>query len=606
MSNQTFPARKSRRWPLLILLSALVLCLIALNASRLKALFIKPEVAARLTLIDASDPFPIQNPPTQTVDTKFVDVAKAAGLDYKWNAVRPMTIFESVGHGCAFLDVNNDGNLDVLLVGPKLALYLGDGKGHFRDVTKQYGLDQFTDTYSGCCVGDYDNDGWDDIYISGWHTGLLLHNEKGERFTDVTKEAGLVPQRWGTSCAFSDLDNDGFLDLVIANYVDFDPKVKSFCHRNDLTDSIPCGPLDYLPIAPTIYHNVALMHTLPKNSRGFVDVSSIWQVTANGGGLGVSCADYDGSGHPSIAIANDLRYGDLLHFNPTPVQSPSKEYQADRQVITNIASMIGVSAGFAGRPHAGMGIDWGDVDNNGRLDFFVTTFQGEPRSLYMDMGNGAFSDMAMQTGAMDVCMRYLAFGVKFIDVDNDGRLDLLIANGHVNDKVQRYEPKSRFRQPVQLLRNVEGHPLLRFDDISQQAGMRDIPFIVGRGLAIGDFDNDGRMDALVVDNEGTPLLLHNESTRVGHWVECKLIGTKSNHDAIGAMVTFMVGGQSLLRRCSADGSFESSSDLRVHVGLGDEQRVDISVKWPSGAVNEYKGVEADHIVTLQEGDDRPR
>ena len=601
MSNQTFPARKSRRWPLLILLSALVLCLIALNASRLKALFIKPEVAARFIPVNASDPFPIQIPPTQAVDTKFVDVAKAAGLDYKWKAVRPMTIFESVGHGCAFLDVNNDGNLDVLLVGPKLALYLGDGKGHFRDVTKQYGLDQFKDTYSGCCVGDYDNDGWDDIYISGWHTGLLLHNEKGERFTDVTKAAGLAPQRWGTSCAFSDLDNDGFLDLVIANYVDFDPKVKLFCHRPDSKDNIPCGPLDYLPVAPTIYHNIAPKNT-SSGGRSFEDTTVAWKVTASGGGLALACADYDGSGHPSIAIANDLRPGDLLHFDTTKAQGS----KPSEPRFSNIGTLIGVSSGMGGRPHAGMGVDWGDVNGDGRLDMIIATFQNEPRSLYIAQGNGLFFDMAQQTGVLNACMHYLTFGVKFIDVDNDGRLDIMLANGQIQDLIQKYEPNSRFRQPVQVLHNIEGNPMPRFEDISQQAGLRDMRFIIGRGLAIGDFDNDGKMDALVVDNEGAPLLLHNESKQVGHWLECKLVGTKSNRDGIGAMVTFTAGSQSLMRQCRADGSFESSSDMRVHAGLGNEERTDITVKWPSGVVNKYTNVEADHIVTLQEGDDRTR
>ncbi len=602
MSNQTLPARKPRRLvPLFITLAALALGLIALNSARLMELFSKPQAVVRVTPVDASDPFPIQIPPTQTTDTKFVDVAKSAGLDYKWKAVRPMTIFESVGHGCAFLDVNSDGNLDILLVGPKLALYLGDGKGHFRDVTKQYGLDRFADVYSGCCVGDYDNDGWVDIYISGWHTGLLLHNEKGERFTDVTKAAGLLPQRWGTSCAFADMDGDGYLDLVIANYVDFDPKVKSFCHRPDSPDNIPCGPLDYLPVAPTIYHNIASKKALD-TARSFEDVTAAWKVTASGGGLALACADYDGSGHPSIAIANDLRYGDLLHFDNTAGSGG----KPGKLRMSNLAGMIGVSASMAGNPHAGMGVDWGDVNGDGRLDMIIATFQNEPRSLYIDRGNGVFFDMAQQTGVLNACMHYLAFGVKFIDVDNDGRLDIMLANGQIQDMIRKYEPNSRFRQPVQLLHNIEGNPILRMEDISQQAGLRDMPFIIGRGLAIGDFDNDGKMDALVFDNEGAPLLLHNESKRVGHWLECKLVGVKSNRDAIGAMVTFTTGSQSLVRQCSAGGSFESSSDLRVHVGLGDEQRADISVKWPSGAVNKYLNVDADHIVTLQEGEDRPR
>lgn len=507
----------------------------------------------------------------------FEDVAKTAGLNYQWKYKRPMTIWESTGKGCAFLDYNNDGNLDILLVGPTLALYQGDGKGHFVDVTKQTGLDKFTGRYDGCCVGDYDNDGFPDIYISGFYTGTLLHNEKGVSFTDATKSAGLNPQYWGSSAAFVDLDGDGYLDLVIANYVYFDEKAKPYCEKDGIQMS--CGPLDYVGVMATAYHNL--------KNRTFEDVTWSWRFTTTGAGLGLACADYDNTGRPSLAFANDLRLGDMLHQEPGGV------------TYRNIGMAVGVGGAPTGGAHAGMGIDWGDYNNDGKLDLFVSTFQHESRSLYENTKEGIFKDVAPSTGITQACLDYLAFGVKFIDVDNDGWLDLLIANGHVQDSIAHFDKKATFLQHVQLLHN-DCNTSPHFTDLSTQAGLASIRPIMGRGLAIGDFDNDGRMDALVVDCDGAPLLLHNVSASAGHWLLCKLIGTKSNRDAIGALVTFETKGRKLLRQCSPGGSFLSSSDLRVHVGLGSATQTNIRIKWPSGNVDTYKNVPADQIITLRE------
>ena len=516
----------------------------------------------------------VSQPPSGPI--RFVEIASTAGLDYRWKlAKHPTDILDGVGQGCAFLDINNDGNLDVLFVGPHPALFLGDGKGHFTNVTHAYGLDTLHGQFCGCCVGDYDNDGYDDIYLSGYRAGVLLHNVGGKHLVDVTQQMGLLCQRWGTSCAFVDVDGDGRLDLFVGNYVDFDPKIKPNCIRGGI--ELTCGPRDFNPLPPMLFHN---------EGKRFVDVTSAWKVASYGGSLGVACADYDNSGHDTIAVANDLRYGDLLHWDSS-------------KSLSNWSAQAGVAGTMSGNPHAGMGIDWGDFDNDGRLDLVVTTFQNEPRSLYHNNGDGTFFDVAMMAGMENIYKDHLAFGVKFIDVDNDGWLDIMIANGHVQDNIAKFEPTSKFHQSLQLLHNsAEVHPHMR--NISQEAGLEALPPIMGRGLAIGDFDNDGRMDALVSDADGTPQLLHNQSTPTGHWLLCRLVGTKSNRDGYGALLTFTVGGRKLLRRCGADGSYLSSSDKRVHVGLGQATHAEVSVHWPSGKVNVFKNLPADHILILTE------
>ena len=556
---KTKPSSPPYKW-LLPILFCLILVVVRLR---------RPVVAT-----DAR-PAPTVAPPHSA---HFVDVAREAGLKYRWQLRKhPTDILDGVGQGCAFLDINNDGNLDVLLVGPHPALFLGDGHGHFTDATRAYGLDKITGQFCGCCVGDYDNDGYDDIYLSGYRTGALLHNVGGKRLEDVSVQMGVLKQRWGTSCAFVDVDGDGRLDLFVGNYVDFDPKIKPYCVRGGKV--LTCGPRDYLPIAPSLFHN---------EGTRFVDVSSRWRMGSYGGTLGVACADYDGSGHDSIADANDQRYGDLLHWDT-----------GQSKGLSNWSMQTGVVGTAHGGVHAGMGIDWGDFDNDGHLDLLITTFQNELRSLYHNNGDGTFQDVALMCGLETIYKDHLAFGVKFVDVNNDGWLDILIANGHVQDNIAEFEPETKFRQSIQLLINsTEPHPYLR--DASNESGLEALPPIVGRGLATGDFDNDGSMDALVTDIDGVPQLLHNVSAQNGHWLLCKLIGTKSNRNGYGALLTFDLGDRKLLRRCGADGSYLSSSDKRVHVGLGQATHADVSIHWPSGTISVYKNLAADQIVTLTE------
>jgi enediyne biosynthesis protein E4 len=299
--------------------------------------------------------------------------------------------------------------------------------------------------------------------------------------------------------------------------------------------------------------------------------------------LGVAAADFDGSGRQSLAIANDEMPGDLL--------------QNVGGTFRNTASEVGTSHDSDGNVHGGMGTDWGDYDNDGEIDLAVATFQQEPKNIYRSDG-GAFTDQSTRLGLTEKTLRYIAFGIKWFDADNDGWLDLMIANGHVQDNIAEVDPTLSYKQPTQLFRNREGK---RLEDISQSANAAlGIP-IVGRGLAVGDYDNDGKMDALVVDSEGKPLLLHNVSPSAGHWLTLKLVGTQTNRNGLGARVTIKAGSRTLVRHCASDGSYMSASDSRVHFGLSEHNSpVEVTIRWAGGKAQTYPNVPIDQVVTLTE------
>ncbi len=532
-----------------------------------------------------SAPAPV--PPAASVGPHFVDVAAAAGLNYRWEIAgkRPLNILQTIGNGCAFLDYNGDGNLDILLVGPKTALYRGDGKGHFIDVSRETGLSKLSGQFLGCAVGDYDNDGYPDIYLSGYRTGVLLHNDHGKAFSDVTRSAGLQPQPWGTSCAWAEtVPGSGRLDLYVANYARFDTgkSIPQLCESRGILTS--CGPRFYNPLHGAFYRNLG--------SGRFVRADQALAVPkTQGRGLGLGFAPLDASGRPSLAIANDEMPGDLL--------TPAGAEKAAKYVNQGVSSGVGMDRD--GNIHGGMGMDWGDYDNDGRFDLFVSTFQGEAKSLYHNDGHSLFTDSTYVAALAEATMPHVAFGCKLFDYDNDGALDLIVANGHVQDNIHAIDSNAAYRQATQLFHNRNNRPAT-FENVSLTAGKDLQRPIVGRGVAIGDFDNDGRVDVLVVDSEGAPLLLHNETTGTGHWLGVKLVGTRSNRSGIGAVVTATVGGNQRVRLCHADGSYLSSSDLRVHFGLGGDSRAAVlTVRWPSGKTDLFKDVAGDRYITLREG-----
>ena len=523
-------------------------------------------------------------PPPSASPGLFADVTKQAGIDYQWvvEGKRPFTILQTIGNGAAFLDYNGDGNLDILLVGPKIALYRGDGKGHFTDVTKETGLDTLKGHFLGCATGDYDNDGFTDLYLSAYRGGTLLHNEGGKSFRDVTTAAGIPSQPWATSCSFVDIDNDGKLDLYIGNYAVFGPDTMQLCDHGGIKSS--CGPRQYATLDGVLFHN--------EGNGKFRDVTKAWQLTGknkpNGRALGVAAADFDGSGKQSIAIANDEMNGDLLH-------NVGGKFK-------NIGPESAVATDSDGNVHGGMGLDWGDYDNDGKLDLVVATFQHEAKCVYHNEGDRLFLERSAALGIASKTVPFVAFGTKFFDFDNDGWLDILFANGHVQDNIEQIE-KAKYRQLPQLFRNKEGKG---FEEVSAQGGSGFQKPIVGRGLAVGDYDNDGKEDVLFVDSEGSPLLLHNETPNAGHWLSLNLVGTKSNREGIGALVTMDTGERKLLRRCATDGSYLSASDKRVHFGLGKATSiVSITVHWPDGHRDLYKNIKIDALITLKEGGKAP-
>jgi hypothetical protein len=514
-------------------------------------------------------------------DIAFVDVAEAAGLKYRWEIAgkRPLTILQTIGNGCAFLDFDNDGSLDILLVGPRMAHYRGDGKGHFTDVSAETGLGRLKGRFLGCAVGDYDNDGFEDVYLSAYRGGALLHNEGGRRFEDVSRQAGIGPQAWGTSCSFADVDADGKLDLYVCGYAKFGPETKpQLCTYSDKQSA--CGPRFYAPEKGSLFHNEG-----GGRFRDVTNASGMQGVT--GQGLGVAAADFDGRGRPGLAIANDEMPGDLM--------------AAAGARWGNIGVKSGTAYDGSGGVHGGMGLDWGDYDGDGKLDLAVATFQHEAKSLYHNDGKGMFTEVAAAVGLAETTVPNVAFGVKFFDFDNDGALDLIYANGHVQDNIAEIDKTTTYRQRIQLLHSVGEGGERRFAEVGDRAGAAFGRGIVGRGLAVGDYDNDGRIDALVVDSEGAPVLLHNESRTKGHWLTLRLTGRKSNRDGIGALVTVDDGRTKQTRLCHADGSYLSSSDRRVHVGLGASTRATVTVRWPNGKTDMHRDLAVDRVVDLVDG-----
>ena len=506
----------------------------------------------------------------------FTNRTETAGITYKWDEptrLGPRNIKETLGRGCAFLDYNNDGNLDVLLVGPSCALYKGDGRGAFQDVSAETRIRDLIGEYSGCSVADSDNDGYSDIYLSGYKTGQLLHNNHGTNFTNVSARSRIPTQTYGTSSAWADIDGDGKVDLYVGNYVTFNATSLQLCKRGKVMTSCPPGV--YKGVPGRLYHNLG--------QHVFQDVTVDWKANAvPGKTLGAAFAPLSPKTmFPSLALANDEVPGELF-------LNTGKVFQSAGQTS-------GIAFSSVGTPQAGMGLDWGDFDNDGRFDLTVMTFSTETKPIYHNDGNGLYTDFAARLGAAHHEVPLVAFGVKWLDIDNDGWLDLLMTNGHTADNIAETGSGETYRQNSVLLRNQKGQQFQRLHSPSLDTS------IVGRGLATGDYDNDGRVDALIVDNVGKPLLLQNTNGQTGHWIGLKLVGMKSNKDGYGAVITLQAGDQTLTRHCHSDGSFLSSSDPRVHFGLGNAQSVtSCTVRWPSGMVQRVKITKVDQYITVVE------
>ncbi len=511
----------------------------------------------------------------------FRDAAAAAGVDFKWGhgGRSPLNIIETLGHGCAFLDYDQDGLMDLLVVGNRrCGLFHNDGNGRFTDVSQRSGLN-LEGELCGLAVGDYDNDGRPDLYITGYGKCALYHNTGQGRFEDVTSRSGLAarsPYDVVSAAAFVDLNGDGKLDLFAGRYIQFRPDTIRWCVYSGVKAG--CGVKNYDPDLPHVYRN---------NGNGtFTDVTQAWGFgSAHGRCLGVAVAAAESGRGVQLYVANDELPADLM-------VPQGERYQ-------NIGVTSGTAYNRDGLTQGGMGTDWGDFNNDGRPDLVVATFQSEPKSLYRNDGCGMFSEIGGLMGIAQDTTAYVAWTAKFLDYDNDGWMDLLFTNGHSQDNAHQVEAIRTYEQRMQLYHNDQGR-LFRY--VRSEAGSVFDKPIVGRGAAVGDYDNDGRPDVLVVNEEGPALLLHNEERSPHHRLAVLPHGVRCNRDGIGARIRVTVGDKTYVRDQSLSGGYLSSHDPRVHFGLGNAQgTARVEIDWPNGHVDRVQSVPIDQTVEITEG-----
>ncbi len=524
----------------------------------------------------------------------FEDVTDRAGIRFHHsNGDKANYQFiETCGGGCAFLDYDGDGYIDILLLSSGhfgkpsviLALYHNNRNGTFTDVTSGSGLDIPMEYGQGVAIGDYDNDGYPDIFVAGYGGCRLFHNTgklaKGHLFEDVTITAGVGDKengpRWASGAAWGDFDNDGKLDLVIIHYAKWSPETDKKCPRQDGSPGY-CVPSVYSGDSMTLYHN--------EGNGKFKNVSvSSGLNNFTGRSLAISWLDYNHDGKPDLYVANDLDPNYLLRNN-------------GNGTFTEVGAEVGVATGTDGQAMSGMGIALGDYDHSGRESIFVPNLNGEGFSLFHNEGKGLFSFASLQSGLMNATLTHSGWGAAFVDFDRDGWLDIASANGNVHPQVAQDMPGITYEEPKGLYRNLGNG---RFQDITQEGGGAAIPR-AGRGLAIGDFDNDGKMDLLAVNRNQRADLLHNISKDKHHWINILLVGHKSNRDGAGAIVTVDSGGVHQTQVCRLGSSYASSSDKRLFFGLGDSNSfATVTVNWPSGIVTTIKQSGMDRIITIDE------
>lgn len=532
-------------------------------------------------------------------NANFLDAAAQAGLSAKnlyGGQLRKDYILETTGNGVAIFDYDGDGADDLYFAngttlkskpgeGGRPQLYHNDGKGHFADVAANAGLTR-SGWAQGVCVGDYDNDGHPDLLVTYYGTNVLFRNRGNGTFEDVTAKAGLpvAGVRYGSGCTFFDYDRDGFLDLYVSNYVDLKlettprPGQSGFCEWKGL--AVMCGPRG-LPLAQNVlYHN--------NGHGGFTDVSESSGVLKPGGrySLGVTAADFDNDGWPDLYVACDMTASMLFH-NRHDGTFEERGVEA------------GVAYNFDGRAQAGMGVAVGDFDGDGRLDIAKTNFSGDLTSLFHNDDGNFFTDVSREAGLG--ARQLLGWGIAFVDVDDDGWKDLVIANGHVYPEVEGAKLGDSYYQPTVLYRNLGNG---KFRDMTSVSGPAFQTARPARGLAVGDLDGDRRPEIVLLNMNALPSLLKNRAA-AGNSLNVRLAGTKSNRSAIGARVTLVIGDRTMVDEVMSGGSYYSQNSFTLHFGMGDAKEVDrLEVRWPNGATQKWTKVTGGRTVKITEGSEK--
>ena len=538
------------------------------------------------------------------VPVVFIDITEKAGLNkfhHHSGTPEKKTIIETPGSGVALLDYDNDGWLDIFLLNgstfaalkrqeppPRSMLFHNNHDGTFTDVTDKAGVSNERWGF-GVAVGDYDNDGWPDIYVANYGKNRLYHNNHDGTFTDVAEKAGVTLGGWSTGPTWGDYDHDGWLDLFVPGYVKFDqdhPPIAgqgripaNFCQFRGV--NVMCGPRGLPGEEDHLFHN---------NGDGtFTDVSEKAGVSDRAGyyGLAAVFVDVDDDGWVDLAVANDSTPNYLYH-------------NRHNGTFEDVSYASGFALSEDGREQASMGIGVGDYNRDGKIDLFTTTFSDDYKTLYRNDGNDNFSDVTYQAGLGDPTIPFLAWGTGFLDFDNDGLLDIFIANGHVYPEVDGQDWGTTWAERPQLFRNLDGS---RFREVTPTTGSGLADVIPARGAAFGDLFNDGHIDVVLNNIDSTPTLLRNVVKNGNHWLTLRLIGgPKSPRDSIGAKVFLTAGGVRQRADVFSGGSYGSSSDQRIHFGLGSTAKVDqVTIQWPSGTKQELAVPGIDRILTVEEG-----
>jgi len=536
-------------------------------------------------------------PTVELPQIRFADVTAASGITFE-HAISPEKkyLYESMSGGVLLLDYDQDGWLDIYftnaqsvamtLAGEKAngALYHNNHDGTFSDVTEKAGIRSPCSAMGGA-VGDYNNDGWPDIVLTCQNGLVLLRNNGNGTFTDVTKQARLTDPRWATGAAFGDYDGDGFIDLMITRYVDFDPKnppqfgVGATCHYRGIP--VQCGPRGMKGLADSLYHS--------NGDGSFTDVSAMAGVDDSSRyyGLGVIWSDLNDDGRQDLFVADD--------------STPNYLYRNDgKGHFTNVSFISGTAVNGEGAETAGMGIAACDYDHSGRFSLVVTTFEDQAAALYQNDGAMNFTDVSFASGLATPTIKFLKWGIGCEDFDNDGWPDIFIVSGHVYPQVDSLSAGAKYLERKIVLRN---NGKGSFQDVSEEAGSAILLPEASRGAAFGDLNNDGKIDVVIENIDGKPMILRNTSPDKNHWLTLRLAGRHSNRLAIGAKVKVSAGRTLQVGEVRSGGSYLSQNDLRVHFGLGGATKAErVEVRWPSGSTDIYRDISADHFYLLVEGD----